>query len=191
MRAAIYGRVSTKDGRQEVENQLVELRRFAASQQWEVCREYIDHETGAKSNREQFQAMLRDASRHRFDVLLFWALDRLTREGALPTLQYLNQLSGWGVGFRSYTESYLDSCGAFKDAVIAILGCVARQERIRISERTKAGLATARKNGKHLGRPKTVVNLATVNSLRSRGLGWKRIARQLGVGVGTLLRAAA
>ena len=58
--------------------------------------------------------MMADAAQHRFDVLVFWALDRLTREGALETLQYLNRLSSYGVGFGSFTEPYLDSCGIIK-----------------------------------------------------------------------------
>ena len=79
--------------------------------------------------------MMADAAQRQFDVVLFWALDRFTREGALETLQHLNWLGSYGVGFRSFTEPYLDSCGIFKDAVIAILGTIAKQERVRISER--------------------------------------------------------
>src|SRR6267378_3633519 len=126
MRVAIYGRVSTKDKGQEVENQLVQLREFAARQGWTVTREYVDHETGSKSDRVQFQAMFEDASRRRFDLLVFWSLDRLSREGVLQTLNYLNRLTSYGVGFRSFTEQYFDSCGIFKDAVIAIMATVAK-----------------------------------------------------------------
>jgi hypothetical protein len=132
-RVAIYGRVSSCDGRQEVENQLDELRRFAATQRWEIVIEYVDHESGGHADRPEFRRMLADSAQRRFDVLLFWALDRLTREGARETLQYLNQLSDYGVAFRSFREPYLDSCGMFKDAVIAILGAIAKQERARIS----------------------------------------------------------
>ena len=127
MRAAIYARVSTADGRQDTENQLAELRRFASTQGWEIAAEYIDHESGGRADRREFCQMFTDAAQRQFDGLLFWALDRLTREGALETLQYLNRLSGYGVGFRSFTEPYLDSCGIFKDAVIAILGVIAKQ----------------------------------------------------------------
>src|SRR5438876_7206168 len=112
---------------------------------------------------------MRDAAQRRFDVVLFWALDRFTREGALQTLQYLNQLSSYGVGYRSYTEPYLDSCGMFKDAVIAILGTIAKQERVRLSERVKAGLQRARfqgtKSGKPIGRPKVVFRRDQVREL--------------------------
>ena len=189
MRCGIYGRVSTKDGRQEVENQLSELRRFVASQGWQVYREYVDHETGGTDDRAEFQHLFDDASRRRFDVVVFWALDRFTREGVLETLTHLNRLSGYGVGFRSYTEAYLDSCGMFKDAVISILATIAKQERVRIGERTKAGLQRARERGKILGRPRIDVHPPTVAFLRAQGLSWDSIAKELGCGRGTVVRA--
>ena len=65
--------------------------------------------------------MFKDASQRKFDLVLFWALDRLSREGVYQTLQHLNRLESYGVGFRSFTEPYFDSCGVFKDAVIAIM----------------------------------------------------------------------
>ena len=86
-------------------------------------------------------------------MLLFWALDRLTREGTLATLQYLERLTSYQVGYKSFTEPYLDSCGTFKDVVISLLATMAKQERIRISERVRAGLSRARREGKRLGRP--------------------------------------
>jgi DNA invertase Pin-like site-specific DNA recombinase len=63
MKVGIYARVSTKDKGQDTENQLVQLREFAAKQGWQIVREYIDHETGSKSDRAEFQAMFADASR--------------------------------------------------------------------------------------------------------------------------------
>lgn len=65
--------------------------------------------------------MMKDASQRKFDLLLFWSLDRLSREGVSQTLDYLNRLQSWGAGFRSFSEPYLDSLGVFKDAVLAIL----------------------------------------------------------------------
>ena len=139
-RAAIYGRISTADGRQDVDNQLDELRRFAATQNWEVVCEYIDYETGGHADRPEFQRMLADAAQRHFDVLLFRALNRLTSEGALQTLHYLNQLSEHGVAFRSFREPYIDSYGSFSEALIAILGAIAKQERVRIEEQVQVGV---------------------------------------------------
>lgn len=80
MRIAMYARVLTD--KQDTENQLLQLREFANRQGWTVVREYCDYESGSKADRRQFQQLLVDASKSKFD-LLFWALDRLTREGAL------------------------------------------------------------------------------------------------------------
>src|SRR5437660_8912017 len=187
-RVAIYARVSTKD-RQEVENQLRQLREFASSQGWTVYREFIDHETAKTDTRAEFQAMFKDASTRKFDVLLFWALDRLSREGVLETLQHLNRLTSYGVGYRSFTEQYFDSCGIFKDAVIAIIATVAKQERVRISERVRAGLEVARVKGKKLGRPRVTVDAARIACLRASGASWQTITRQLGISAGTAKRA--
>jgi DNA invertase Pin-like site-specific DNA recombinase len=192
VQVGIYGRVSTADKGQEVENQLAELRRFAASQGWAVYAEYIDHESGKHSERQQFRALFSDAARHQFDIVLFWALDRFTREGALETLQHLNVLSGYGVGFRSFSEPYLDSCGIFKDAVIAILGTIAKQERVRISQRVRAGLERARvsgtRSGKAVGRPRVVFRRDQVAEMRASGVAWREIARRTGVSVRTVRR---
>ena len=87
-------------------------------------------------------------------MVLFWALDRFSREGVLRTLTYLNDLESSGVEFKSYAERYIDSSGLFKEAILAILATLAKQERIRLSERVKAGLDRARSEGRRLGRPK-------------------------------------
>lgn len=149
---AIYARVSTHD-KQETLNQLSQLREFCRQQGWNVFNEYIDHQTGSVPTRDEFQKMMLHASQRKFAVILFWALDRVTREGTLATLQYLERLTSYQVGYRSFTEPYLDSCGTFKDVVISLLATMAKQERLRISERVKAGLHRARRQGKRLGRP--------------------------------------
>jgi DNA invertase Pin-like site-specific DNA recombinase len=190
-RVAIYARVSTKDKGQEVESQLRQLREFSALQGLTVIREYVDQETGSTNDRVEFQAMFRDASQRKFDVLLFWALDRLSREGVLETLQHLNRLTSYGVGYRSFTKQYFDSCGIFKDAVIAIIATVAKQERVRIAQRVRAGLDVARSKGTRLGRPRVVVDVARIANLRARGCSWREIVRDLGVSKGTAQQSVA
>ena len=188
MKVALYARVSTKDKGQETENQLVQLREFAAKQGWTITREYIDRETGGTSDRAEFQAMFADASRRKFDLVLFWSLDRLSREGVLETLQHLNRLTGCGVGYKSFTEQYLDSCGIFKDAVIGILAVIAKQERVRLSERTKAGLAIARSRGRQIGRPRLQVKTAEITRLMAQGLSQRAVGRELGISEGSVRR---
>jgi DNA invertase Pin-like site-specific DNA recombinase len=190
MKVAIYARVSTKDKGQDTENQLSQLREFASRQHWQITREYVDRETGCKSDREQFQQMFADASKRRFDLLLFWSLDRLSREGVLETLQHLSRLTSNGVGYKSFTEQYFDSCGIFKDAVISILATIAKQERVRLSERTKAGLAIARSKGRQIGRPRLSIQASEITRLRSSGLSLRAIGRKLRISEGSVRRYA-
>lgn len=190
-RVAIYARVSTD--KQDTENQAVQLREFAAKQGWQIVREYVEYETGSKSDRAEFRQMFEDASRRKFDLLLFWALDRLSREGVLETLQHLNRLTSYGVAWRSFTEQFFDSCGPFRDAVIAIMATLAKQERVKRSERTKAGLARVRAAGKRLGRPVRLngEHHAAVARLRAEGVSFRAIARQLGISLRSAQRLAA
>jgi DNA invertase Pin-like site-specific DNA recombinase len=189
-RAAVYARVST-DG-QETENQLRQMTRFIESQGWER-RDFIDHQSGKTAQRPQLQALFAAASRREVDVVVFWSLDRFTREGALATLQHLALLGSYGVRFRSFTEPYLDSCGLWGDAIVAILGTIAKQERVRIVERVRAGLERARtqgtKSGTPIGRPPVIFDRAQVVERRAAGESWRDVARALKVGVGTARRA--
>jgi DNA invertase Pin-like site-specific DNA recombinase len=190
-RTAIYARVSTRERGQDTQNQLHQLRGFAARQGWLIVSEFVDYESGSTDDREQFQAMFQAASRQQFDVLLFWSLDRFSREGVFETLTHLNRLTGYGVHFRSFTEQWFDSCGIFRDAVISIMATLAKQERVRISERTRAGLERARREGKTLGRPKVEVNADEIRGLRAQGLSWSAVSAQTGVARATCQRAVA
>jgi DNA invertase Pin-like site-specific DNA recombinase len=187
-KCAIYARVSTD--KQETLNQLAQLREFCQGQGWLLVGEYIDRQTGSVPSRVEFQKMLIHASQRKFDVLLFFALDRLTREGTLATLQYLERLTSYQVGYKSFTEPYLDSCGTFKDVVISLLATMAKQERIRMGERVRAGLQHARRQGKKLGRPPLRVlspnEIARLRKERTRTKApFREIARKYGVSVFT------
>jgi DNA invertase Pin-like site-specific DNA recombinase len=170
MRLAIYARVSTKGvGRQDAENQLRQLRAFAESQLWIVVDEFVDRLSGKTADREQFQLMFQSASIRGFDVLLFWSLDRLSREGTVATLNHLQRLNSYGVGYRSFTEQFLDSTGIFKEAVVGILAAVARQEGVRLSESTIAGLQRAKAPGRVGGRPRIEHDPRTMAKLAALG----------------------
>jgi DNA invertase Pin-like site-specific DNA recombinase len=192
MRIATYARVSSKRvDKQDTENQLRQLRSFAATQHWTVVHEYVDRATGKHGDREQFQKMFVAASRREFDCLLFWSLDRLSREGTVETLNHLQRLTGYGVNYRSFTEQYLDSTGVFKEAVIGILAAVAKQERVRLSERTIAGLQRAKAQGRVGGRPRTEHDPRTVAklaALRQSGTSIRRIAHALDLSATTVAR---
>jgi len=193
MRCAIYTRVSTLD--QESENQLRQLRDFVENRGWQVVNEFSDAGiSGKTADRPSFRAMFTAASKRQFDVLVFWSLDRLSREGCLETLQHLQRLTNYGIAWRSFTEQYLDSTGIFREAIISVIAAIAKQERVRLSERTKAGLARVRAKGIRLGRPSVPVDLPAVRDRISRGDSVRSIARALGVSaavIGSRLRQPA
>lgn len=194
MRVALYARVSKSDGSQDTENQTRQLRQFADSQGWTVVHQYVDRASGKRGDREQFQKMFAGASRREFDILLFWSLDRLSREGVVETLNHLERLTGYGVNYRSFTEQYLDSTGIFKEAVIGILAAVAKQERVRRSERTIAGLERARAQGRVGGRPKAEDDhklVTKIKHLHKEGASLRQIAAKAEVAVNTVRKVLA
>lgn len=153
MRISIYARVSKNDESQDPVNQLNPLRDYAKALGGEVVREYVDMASGGNSDREQFLTMLEDADKRKFDMVLVWALDRLSREGISNTLGYLERLKRNNIALKSLQESWLDTRDeGLGQLLLAIFSWVAQQERRRIVERTRAGLAKARLNGKVLGR---------------------------------------
>jgi len=186
MDIAIYSRISTD--KQDNENQLDQLRTFAATQGWHIKKQYVDVATGKNGDREQFKALFKAASRREFALVLFWSLDRFSREGVLETLTYLQNLTQYGVGYRSFTEQYLDSCGMFREAVISILAVIAKQERVRLSERTIAGLQRARARGRIGGRPHAACDPNEVRQLKADGKTIAEIALSLKVSKSTIYR---
>ena len=180
MKAAIYVRISTD--KQQCENQLRLLREYASKQDWQIVHEYQDIASGGRSDRDAFQQMFKDASKHHFDCVLFFALDRFSRQGALATLTYLQQLSSYGVGYVSYSEPFLSSLGVFGDAIVALLATLAKQEKIRLRERTLAGLARARSQGRIGGRRRVIGDAERdrIVELRKAGMSFGVIALQTG-----------
>ncbi len=155
---------------------------------WEVFADFHDNKSGKNLDRPGFKKMMEAASKREFDVLVFWDLSRLSRSGVLDVLNVLQQLKGWGIDYRSMQESYLDSLGPFSDVVISLLASIAKLEREKIRERTLAGLARARKEGRVGGRPKAADNyklVKRVGELRAAGKSVRAIARELEIAPGT------
>ena len=192
MKCAIYARVSTKDKGQDPLNQLAQLREHSERQGWEITGEYIDLCSGKTGNRPQFQAMFDAAYRKEFDVVLFWSLDRFSREGPWETQQHLQRLISYNVSFKSLTEQFLDGTGPFREAIIAILAAIAKQERVRLSERVLAGLERARAKGRRGGRRpvnrKHDKDAAHIRRLRDDGQSYQEIADELGRSKATVAR---
>ncbi len=188
MRVALYARTSTDDGRQELSNQTGELHEYAKRMGWTVVAEYLDQVSGRKADRPQLKKALADGRKRKFDVLLFWSLDRLSREGVLKTLLILNELSTHGVKYRSLQEQWIDSLGAFSDAIIGILATVAKFEADRMSARVRTGLARAKSQGKVLGRPKAIVDRDKLAAMRAKGMSLREIGQATGKSAMTVQR---
>jgi DNA invertase Pin-like site-specific DNA recombinase len=181
LKVALYARISTQDKGQNPENQLLQLRLFCEQQGWEIAGEYVDQKTGRTSDREAFQRLFQDAYQKRFQVVLFWALDRFSREGATDTLQHLRKLTSYGVAWKSYTEQYIDSAGMFGEVIISLLAVLAKQESVRRSERASAAYARLKAQGRtdHLGRKRLVVDRAKIRAMAAGGLSVRSIAAKL------------
>ena len=146
--------------------------------------------SGTKKARPGLQRVVDGAHRGEFEVVLVWALDRLgrTMQGVVDTIVRLDNARARVV---SHQESWLDMQGPIRPLLLAIFAWVAEQERTRLVERTNAGLATARRKGKTLGRPRVRVDIDRALKLRKAGASMSACARALGCGVATLHRALA
>jgi DNA invertase Pin-like site-specific DNA recombinase len=192
MRVAIYARVSTDDHGQDPENQLIALREWCARSGHEIAAEYVEHESGRKGteHRRQFAKLFEDAHRRRFDLVLFWALDRFSREGMVQTILHLQRLDQAGVKFHSYTESHLNTDNELvRNVLLAVLSSLAKVEAQKISERTRAGLERARRRGVKIGRPKLEEGLRSEITQRlAEGATPFAVARALGIDRKTVVK---
>jgi DNA invertase Pin-like site-specific DNA recombinase len=187
-RAALYVRVST-DG-QTVDNQRLALEAVCEQRGWQVVQVYADTGiSGAKGRNQRpgLDALLKDASRGRFNVVLAWALDRLGRS-LLDLLDTLGELETVGVALVLHQQA-IDTTTAAGRMFFQVTGAFAEFERAMIRSRVKAGLERARARGVRLGRPRTGAKVeAVIRARLARGDGIKKVAKALGVGNGTVAR---
>lgn len=188
-RVALYARVSTSNGHQDPEMQLRELREYAERRGFEVVEEYVDRGiSGSKDSRPALNRMMADACSRRLDTILVWKLDRFGRS-LRHLVNALAQIESLGVAFISLRDN-LDLATPSGRLMFQIIGAMAEFERALIQERVKAGLRNARSKGKRLGRPPIFVSESKIETLRASGASWRAIAQELGVGMGTVYRAA-
>ncbi len=178
-RIAIYARVSTD--RQSTESQLNTLREYIEKREWNLFKEYIDEGfTGSNTKRPAFKEMMADAKKRRFDVLLVYKLDRLSRS-LKDLIITLDDLKSTGIDFVSYDNS-LDTTTPTGRLIFHVVGSVAEFEREIIKERVKSGLENARRKGKRLGRlPVSSALVEEAKRLRSQGMPYRKIGLQLGM----------
>ena len=179
MKVALYARVSKADESQDPENQLMRLRAYSTERGWETFDEYVDMASGADAHRPDLDRMVADAMRRRFELVLTTKIDRVAR--STPNLYtLLSKLEGRGIKFEC-TDQDISTNTPTGKLLLAVLAGVAEFERDLIRERTKAGLARARAQGKQLGTPMKVFDVAQVLALRGQGKSLREIGKAMGV----------
>lgn len=187
-RAAIYARVSTHND-QNPEMQLNEVRAYCLRRQWEIAGEYVDAGiSGSKEHRPALDRLLAECRKRRMDAVVVYRYDRFARS-VRQLVNALEEFRSLGIDFVSLHEGVHTSTPNGR-LVFGIFASIAEFERELIRDRVRSGLAAAKARGKQLGRPRVVVDGLKIAELRAEGRGWKAIAAELGVGVGTILRAA-
>jgi DNA invertase Pin-like site-specific DNA recombinase len=164
---ALYARVSTAD--QNAETQLTALRRYCEAKGWAVAAEYVDTVSGTVADRPRLSAMMEPASLRKVDAVLVWKFDRLFRS-VQHMMTALDQFRTMGVDFVSVTEC-IDTTTPAGRFVYTLLAAVGEFEKDLIRERTRAGLARARAEGKRIGRPRVVLDAEEARRLWDGGNG--------------------
>jgi DNA invertase Pin-like site-specific DNA recombinase len=172
-RAALYMRVSSLD--QHPETQLYDLRQMAQQRGYQIVEEYTDRISGAKARRPGLDAMMRDARRGRFEIVLVWASDRIARS-VKHFLDVLDELNRLNIEFVSFREQ-IDTGGPLGRAVVVIIGAIAELERNLIIERVRAGMRRAKLEGRHIGRKPLVLDRDAIMRDRQRGQSLSQLAK--------------
>ena len=183
-RAVLYCRVSTAD--QHTETQLYDLREFASQRGYEIVQEYADMISGSKSKRPGLDRLLADARRHRFDVVLVAAFDRVARS-VRHFLEVLDDLNNLGIEFVSLREN-IDTGGPLGRAIVVIVGAIAELERSLVIERVKAGMRRAKLEGRRIGRAPLDIDRAKVVEDRKSGMSLTQVAKKHRVSRATVCR---
>ncbi len=153
MKAVIYARVSTEE--QTEQNQVDILLKWADAREFQIVEIYREQGSAWKAGHQpEWSRLMEDARHSKFDLVLVWALDRITREGSEAILNRYSTLGRYKVKVISHEESWTEAPGELGEILLAMAGWVARMESKRRSERTKAGMERAKKEGKQIGRPK-------------------------------------
>ena len=177
MKVALYARVSTAE--QDTGMQLDTLRSYCRNRAWSIYREYVDQASGTTAARPELEAMMRDSTQRKFDAVLVWKFDRLFR--SVPhMMDALERFRSLGVDFISITEA-IDTTAPIGKMVYTLLAAIAEFEHDLMRERTLAGMATARANGKRIGRPRAEIDVKEAMRLRGKKLSYRVIAKRLNV----------
>ena len=187
MKFAIYSNIGNKRG-QDTADQLAQLRRYALSQDRAV-RLFVDRQEGQTGERAEFQQLFAAAAHREFQVLLVWSLDRFVGDSVAEVFGNIQRLLRYDVQVVSFSEKHFRTSGPAGELILPIATWIAQQQHLRISERTKAGLARARAHGKPLGRPWKVFPWGRVAADRQRGMSWRQLERKYHVPQSSLRNA--
>jgi len=186
-RAAIYARVSTRNG-QNPEMQIDELRAYCKRREWEIAGEFVDSGvSGAKEHRPALDHLLTDCRRRCVDAVVVYRYDRFARS-LRQLVNALEEFRALGIDFVSIPEG-VDTSTPNGRLVFGIFASIAEFERELIRDRVRSGLASAKARGKRLGRPRVAVDRLRIASLRCQGRSWAEICKELRVSKGTAQRA--
>ena len=185
-RVGLYARTSTHDQNPGI--QIDELRRISLQRGWRVVGEYVDAgHSGAKDRRPELDRLMEDVHRGRVDTVLVWKFDRFARS-VRHLVTALEEFRCRSVDFVSVTDA-IDTSTPVGRFTFNVIGAVAELERELIRERTRAGIAAARRRGVQVGRPRAKMDLVRARTLVASGKSLRQAARILGFGSSTLHRA--
>ena len=185
MKVALYARVSTSEDRQDPENQLRRLREFASARGFEVVKEYVDRASGADPNRPALTAMMEAARKGQIGAIAIVRLDRIMRSN-INLQRILEDLESWNVRLICLDQP-IDTSSPIGRLLVTVTGAVATFERELISERVRDGMARAKAEGVHVGRPRRTIDQAQVRLLFDEGCSKTEVARLLGIPRSTLV----
>lgn len=188
LRVARYIRVSRSDQNPRLQSD--ETKELIERRGWHLVDTYEDHGvSGSRDRRPELDRLRSDARRGRFKVLLVWRADRLFRS-LRHMVTALDEFAALGIDFVSVTEPF-DTTTPQGRLLLHLVSAFGEFERSLIIERTRAGLAAAKRRGVRLGRPGVALDLRKARELRAAGKSLREVAKLLGVGLGTLHRALA
>lgn len=196
MDAGLWLRTSTDNRGQDPKLQREDLDRICEQRGWKVVKVYeVEESAFGKKPREQFQAMLEDARKGKFQVIVVWSMDRFSREGEWSVSRIMASLQDWHVTFYSYNEPFLDTSGPFAGFLIPLFAWLARQESLRKGRAVRLGMEKAKANGKCIGRPRVTSRrgfdqryVDVIERLGAGDISRRKASKELKIGYATFKR---
>jgi len=188
MRVAVYHRPEKEVSEEETARQLHELEEFCKARNLEISQRYLELPSADNRQRPVFVQLMKDASKKRFDVLVVWSFRNFRRFSGLKDVRYINYLKELGIRFISYKESFFDTATSYSDILSPMFEWIADEEAKTISERTKAGIERAKREGIVVGRPRSQVDGQAIVKLNLEGASLREISNKFGISKETVRR---